>query len=292
MTSPDIFSILFLGIMMGGVYGLTAMGFSLVWGVLRLFNLSNGSWTAICLYLTFWFFVLYGVFPYFSIFLVVPILFICGVVFYRVLVEPFGKLPRRERMVFVVLSTFGLNILLQNIILQVWHGDIRGIVAPELLQTVVVGSTSISVARLFAFGASMVAYVVLGLFFSRSKHGKALIAIVQDREAAELCGVKTRMLITIGIGLGFAVTGLSGVLLSPLVNIYPEVGGTFFIYNVTIVTLGGIGSLYGSLVGGIIIGILEIVIGRMFGSLLIPLVLTVIYIVFLVIRPKGLFGRA
>jgi len=277
--------------MVGGVYGLAALGLNLIFGTLRVINVAHGAFIMLGMYFAYWLFNLYGVDPFISLFLVLPPFFVMGVAFHKVLVTPFAKLRPIEQELFPAITTLALAIIMENIALIFWKQDVRGIVLPYLTQGVSFGLITVALVRLVAFFIALIAYAAMYVFFSRTYIGRAIRAFTQDSEAASLMGVNTSLIPLIGAGLGIAITGLAGVLLGPVTSIFPRVGWSYLIISFVIVVLGGLGSIIGSVVGGMIIGIVEALAVQYVSGLAAPLIMMVVFLIVLRVRPSGLWGK-
>jgi branched-chain amino acid transport system permease protein len=222
-----------------------------------------------------------------SIFLVVPALFVFGVLVQRFILQPLQNEPMMQ-----IFATFGMLLLLQNVVLAITRGT--GYTVPTDLSAVVidVAGLKISVVRLIALLAVTAAALFLSWFVKNTMAGKALRAVTQDRRAARLMGINVEWTFMLTFGAGAALAGLAGTLLAPIYTMSPQIGGNFILAAFAVVVLGGLGSVWGAYVGGFIIGLSEALAGYYLDPALKHAVWFTIFIGMLIIRPSGIFGVA
>jgi len=280
--------VLLNGILLGGLYALVSLGLTLIFGVMRIINFAHGQFLMLAMYGTFWLFQLYGVDPYLSILIVLPLMFILGIVAYRVVIQPIINASEMTH----VFATLGLNLSLQGIALILWQGDFRGIRTVYSSMVVHLGSLYINIPRLIIFLCSLATIWALFLFLKKTYTGKAIRASAQKRVAAQLMGVNLSQIYMIAFGMGIAIVGITGAVLMPIYEVFPSVGSLFALVSFVVVVLGGLGNLGGALVGGIIIGVVESVSGVFIAPNLKEGVYFIIFVIILLLRPTGIFGKA
>ena len=280
--------VLLNGILLGGLYALVSLGLTLIFGVMRIINFAHGQFLMLAMYGTFWLFQLYGVDPYLSILIVLPLMFILGIVAYRVVIQPIIDASEMTH----VFATLGLNLSLQGIALILWQGDFRGIRTVYSSMVVHLGSLYINIPRLIIFLCALATIWVLFLFLKKTYIGKAIRASAQKRVAAQLMGVNLSRIYMIAFGMGIAIVGITGAVLMPIYEVFPSVGSLFALVSFVVVVLGGLGNLGGALVGGIIIGVVESVSGVFIAPNLKEGVYFIIFVIILLLRPTGIFGKA
>jgi len=280
--------VLLNGILLGGLYALVSLGLTLIFGVMRIINFAHGQFLMLAMYGTFWLFQLYGVDPYLSILIVLPLMFILGIVAYRVVIQPIIDASEMTH----VFATLGLNLSLQGIALILWQGDFRGIRTVYSSMVVHLGSLYINIPRLIIFLCALATIWVLFLFLKKTYTGKAIRASAQKRVAAQLMGVNLSRIYMIAFGMGIAIVGITGAVLMPIYEVFPSVGSLFALVSFVVVVLGGLGNLGGALVGGIIIGVVESVSGVFIAPNLKEGVYFIIFVIILLLRPTGIFGKA
>lgn len=280
-------NIILVGLLLGGIYGLVSMGLNLIFGVIRIVNFAQGELVMLGMYGAYLSYYLVGLDPYLSIFVVVPALFVFGVLIQRFILQPLQNEPMMQ-----VFATFGLLLLLQNLVLAVTRGT--GYTVPTDLSSVVfdIGGIKISFVRLVALFAVTGCAVFLSWFIKNTMAGKAIRAVTQDRQAARLMGINVEWAFMLTFGAGAALAGLAGTLLSPIYTMSPQIGSNFILAAFAVVVLGGLGSVWGAFVGGFIIGITEALAGYYLDPALKHAVWFMMFIAMLIVRPSGLFGVA
>jgi branched-chain amino acid transport system permease protein len=282
-----IVQVLVSGLLLGGIYAVISIGLTLIFGVTRLINFAHGEFLMLAMYGTFWLFSLYGVDPYVSLLLVVPGMFLIGLLTQRVVIQPILGAPPMMQ----IFATVGLSIALQNAALLAWHADYRTIRTAYTTAVFDVGGLLISIPRLVAFcGAGLMAAGFF-LLFKYTYFGKALRAVAQDRRSAMLMGINVRRIYLLSFGLGTACVGVAGAMLMPTYYAFPTVGTYFVLTAFVVVVLGGMGSMVGACVGGLIIGLTEALSGFFIAPALKEAVYFVIFILMLLFRPSGLLGQ-
>jgi branched-chain amino acid transport system permease protein len=276
------------GLLIGGVYGLLSIGLSLIFGVLRIVNFAQGEFIMLAMFSAVWLHTLWGIDPYLSIFIVTPVIFGLGLLAERIAIQPILHAPHAMQ----IFATFGLSVILQNLALTVWGPDYRSVQTAYASQSFVVGNVAISATSLYAFIVAFLMAGVLIAFLQLSRDGKALRAMVQNRYAAALMGVNTERLNRLAFGAGVACAAVAGSILTPIYYTFPTVGVDLIITAFVVVVLGGLGSVAGAMVGGLIIGVTQTLSGFFISVELKDVIALVLFILILLIRPQGLFGRA
>lgn len=271
---------------MGGVYALIAIGLNLIFGVVRIINFAHGEMVMLAMYLTYWLHDLYGLDPYLSVVIVLPVMFFLGAAFQRVVVQPIQS----TSAIMKIFTTVGVSLLMQNMALMFWKGDFRTIQTSYSMSSIEVFNIMISIPRLVAFATALLSITVLYYFLKCTYIGKALRAIVEDNSVARLMGVKVEKHYLLAFGLGTAFTGLGGVLLMPFSSVYPTVGVTYTLLAFVVVVLGGLGSMGGTFLAGLFIGVVESFGGTFISPALKEAIYFGIFILVLLVRPQGLFG--
>ena len=279
--------VLVSGLLIGGVYALISVGLNLIFGVVRIINFAHGEVLMLGMYATFWLNKLFGMDPYVSALLVLPALFLFGVLLQRVIVQPIQEASANMQ----IFATVALSLILQNLALIFWKGDFRAIQTPYAMSTLEVLEIIISVPRLVAFVVALACILLLYGFLKNTFLGKALRAIVEDNTVARLMGIRVERLYLFAFGLGAALTALGGILLIPFSSVYPTVGVPFTLLAFIVVVLGGLGSMGGTLLGGLFIGVVEAVGGTYVSPALKEAIYFGIFILVLLVRPQGLFGK-
>jgi len=279
------------GLITGGIYAVVAVGLNLQYGLMRIMNIAHGEFLMVGAYLTWWAHTALGVNPLAFLPVVMVLLFLTGVVVYRVC---FLKITRSAPSVEVIearslLIGFGLMYLVQNIAYLVWGADLRGY--SFLTDPVEIGETRFTANRLvvfaFALGASLALLAVLRFTLI----GKAVRAMMQSPVGAQLVGINTATLHPMVFGAGLALAGVAGALLSMVYEISPSMGEPYTVTALIVITLGGLGSAAGCLAGGLLLGLVE-AFGMHFTNPSLKMLLSYgVFIAVLLARPKGLFSK-
>ena len=272
--------------MLGGVYALISIGLNIIFGVIRIINFAHGDFLMLGMYLTFWLYHYTGMDPYLSAIIVLPVIFVFGMLVQRAVVQPIMDSPALMK-IFV---TVALSLILQNGALMLWKGDFRSVQTSYSMATIDVAGIIVSVPRLVAFLTALATMILLYNFLKYTYIGKALRAIVEDSGVARLMGVKVERLYLLAFGLGTALSALGGVLMMPFYSVYPTVGIPLTLLAFVVVILGGLGSMTGTFLAGLFIGVVESLGGTYVSPSLKEVVYFVIFIVVLLVRPQGLFG--
>jgi len=276
------------GLLLGGMYGLISIGLTLIFGVLEIVNFAHGEFLMISMYVAFWLFQLYGIDPYLSMLIILPLFFLIGIAVQRITIQPILNAPPLNQ----IFMTVGLSMVLQNAALFIWTADYRTLKTSYSALTLKTAGLIISFPRLVAFLLAMALIAALLIFLKRTYTGKAIRALAQERKAAMLMGINVYRTYQIAFGIGIACVGAAGAMLMPVYFVFPSVGSLFVLIAFVVVILGGYNSLVGSLVGGLIIGVVEAFSGFFISPHLKEAIYFVIFILILLFKPTGLFGRA
>jgi len=276
------------GLLLGGMYALISIGLTLIFGVLEIINFAHGEFLMLSMYGSYWLFQLYGVDPYLSLLIILPAFFLIGLAVQRVTIQPILNAPPLNQ----IFMTVGLSLVLQNVALFFWKADYRTVKTAYSAVTLKTSGLMISFPRLVAFFLAMGVIAGLLIFLKRTYTGKAIRALAQERRAAMLMGINVYRTYQIAFGIGIACVGAAGAMLIPVYYVFPTVGGLFVLIAFVVVVLGGYNSLTGALIGGLIIGVVEAFSGFFISPHLKEAIYFVIFILILLFRPTGLFGRA
>jgi len=280
------------GILMGSIYGLTALGLTLIFGVLKVINFAHGSLLMVGMYVAYWAVALTGLHPYLALILVVPVMYLFGYYLQDIVIKPIFQAEREVREpITVIIVTTGLWYILDNVTLLLFGPHYRTIQANPLRGKMLeLGGMLISVPKLWGFVTALITAASIYWFLQRTRLGRAIRATSLDRDAASLMGIKQYKVYNIAFGIGTATAGIAGVTLVPFYNVFPSVGVLFDIKGFIIVVLGGLGSMGGALLGGMIVGVIESV-GRQFmAATWTEAIVYGLFLLFLFVKPSGLFG--
>ncbi len=275
------------GILTGGVYGLVAMGLTLIFGVLDVVNFAHGAFLALALFITFGLVRSTGLHPYLALLVAVPVMFCLGwILQYAVLNRAMGR-PLQNQL----LITLGFSLLIENALALFLGANPRSVPFPGDRGLPVLGAVA-DLSRVLAFAAALVLAGVLYLILRRTRLGTAIRAVAANRQGASLVGVDVRKIYALTFALGTACAGAAGTLVAPFTTIEPTTGQLFNIVAFVVVVLGGMGNVLGALAGGVLIGLTE-----QLGGVYLPgqnplLLVFVVFVLVLFLRPQGLFGRS
>ncbi|MCU0563316.1 MAG: branched-chain amino acid ABC transporter permease [Desulfobacterales bacterium] len=280
------------GILMGSIYGLAALGLTLIFGVLKVINFAHGSLLMVGMYVAYWAVVLTGLHPYAALLIVVPVMFLFGYLLQDLIIKPIFKAEKDVREpITVIIVTTGVWYILDNLSLLVFGPQYRNIQDNPLRGKMLeFGDMMISVPKLWGFCAAVACAAVIYVFLQKTRMGRAVRATSLDRDAASLQGINQYKIYNIAFGIGTAVAGVAGVTLVPFYNVFPSVGVLFDIKCFIIVVLGGLGSIGGALLGGMIVGVIESVGPQFMAATWTEAIVYGLFLVFLFLKPSGLFG--
>lgn len=283
----DLLNIVAVGLLLGGIYALVSVGLNLIFGVIRVVNFAQGEFVMLGMYGTFAVSAATGLDPYLGVVVVVPALFVLGALVQRLVLSRLRAEPAMQ-----IFATFGLLLLLQNVVLAVTRGTAYSVNTPVSQISVGLGTVQIGLSRVIVLLAATAVAGALGLWLQRSTLGRAIRAVAQDQRAATLMGVNTDRVYMLSFGIGAGLAGLAGCLLAPLYTMSPQIGTNFILPAFAVVVLGGLGSVGGAYVGGLMVGMIEALAGYYLDPALKHAVLFAVFIAVLVVRPSGLFGQA
>ena len=279
------------GLLIGALYGLAAVGLTLVFGVLKMLNVAHGELIMLGGYATFWLFTLWQVDPFVSVLPAGAALFLVGVVLYRVL---FGRLLRaaeETKLKNSILIGFGLALVVQTIALVAWTGDERAVTTAYAGGVLPVGPIVVPYARLGALAVAFIAVAALHVFLHHTYPGKAIRATAEDVDAASLAGIPVPAVFLSAFGLGSALAGVAGTLAAVTDAVSPSIGLAWTLKALIVVVLGGLGSVAGAFVAGLGLGVVESVSGVLLGNAYREIMGLVLFLAVLALRPQGLFAR-
>jgi len=280
------------GILVGAMYGLITLGLGLLMGVMKFLNVAHGTFIVLGGYISFWLFTHYGMNPYLSIPLVIVVMFLVGLVVYKVTLSPLLKLPNvGNRLNSSMLITFGIIYVVDNLMTIFWKPDVRSIVAPFTGRSIDLFGTKFSLTGLYGLAVAILVAVALYFVLGRTHFGKHVRAATQDAEAASLCGVNVHRTYLISSGIAIALAGVAGVIIVSSYSINPNGGLRWLLVAFVVMILAGEGNINAIVPAGLILGLLEAVGVFIVGAPYRQVVALVIFIVILIFRPQGLFRK-
>jgi branched-chain amino acid transport system permease protein len=290
MAVENIIQSLVSAVLIGALYGLAAMGLSLVFGVLKVLNVAHGELLMFGGYGAFWAFQLLGIDPYLALVLVVPALALAGILLHLGLFRFIVRFDEEERIKNSLLIGFGLTLILQTAAIHLFTADDRSITTSYSRQALEFYSIRLPYVRLSSLLIGILVVIALQLFLNRSYWGKAIRATAEDWRTAALTGIDVRKVYLITFAIGSALAGLAGMLVSVQYSVSPNIGMQWTLKALIVVVLAGLGSMPGTFLAGIFLGLAETVSSLLFGGEYRELVGLVIFLLILSLRPQGLFG--
>jgi branched-chain amino acid transport system permease protein len=278
-----------LGLVLGGVYALMASGLTLVFGVMRIVNLAHGAFMIMAAYIAYFLFTAWGIDPFVSMVVTMPTMFFVGVGVYRFLFPRLEGSDRYSEM--TVLLTFGLALVIEGLLGYFFTGIFRSTSPWYATEALLIGDFFIPLGQLYGSIASLVLILALWLFLNHTKTGYAIQALTQNRTAAEIVGVNVRRAATISFGIGMALAGAAGSLLSYLFTFFPGQHWQWIALLLSLIVLGGLGSLAGAVVGSLLLAVLAALVSNWLGATWSPLTFYLALFAILLVRPQGLFGE-
>ena len=283
--------ILAYGVILGAFYGLLTIGLALLFGVMRYLNIAHGSFMMIGGYACYWLFTLWGVDPVLSIPLVMVLMFLMGVLLYRVLFSHLSRVSEERRINSSLIMAFGLIMILDNSAIAAWTTNIK------MLNTSYTGTMfdvlgiRIPLTGLIVLGVTMLAILALHLFLNRTYLGKSIRATAQDWEAASLLGVNIDRTYLICCGISIALAGLAGSCFTLMYPISPDVGLRWVTFAMVILVLAGMGNIREVFIAGLIMAMLESLSSVWPGAAFRGIASLLVFILILIFRPQGLFKK-
>ncbi len=276
-----------LGVLAGGVYALMASGLTLAFGIMRVINVAQGVMIILGAYLSYSLFTHVGLDPFLSILLVMPIVFVLGVAIELVFIRPLRSDEREELSLLV---TWAIALGIEGILSLVYSTTYRSTIPSYANGSWSVAGFTILRVQVFAFALSVVILLLLGLLLTKSRFGRAVRGTVQNPSSAALLGVDERRVAAIGFGISVATAAAAGAVYG-IVNPF-NAGSHYDLISLllTIIVLGGMGSLPGTIVAGLLMGVSEALLATYISPVWAKLTFFILLIAVLVVRPQGLFG--
>ena len=278
-----------LGLLGGGVYVAVGVGFGLVWGVLNIVNLAHGALVIIGGYITWQLFTTLHLDPFLTLPIDAVALFLLGYALQRGVINRVIRAP----LLFTFLLTFGLTLVIVNVLLLIFGSDFRSVTPSYAGAGLEFGRVVIPYIRLASLGVAIALAVALAFMLNRTRIGLAIQAIAADREASQLVGIDLRHAYAVTFGLGAACAGVAGGLIAMIQAITPTAGQPYTLQAFVVVILGGLGRISATVVGGLVFGLVE-VFGQSIpgsGSVFTNAIAFGLMVLVLVTRPQGLMGR-
>jgi branched-chain amino acid transport system permease protein len=278
------------GLLLGALYGLAAVGLSLVFGVTKFLNVAHGELLMLGGYASFWLFNLYHVDPFVSLPLAALALVVVGIVLYSLLFSRTVKMDEEQKVQTTMLIGFGVSLILQNLAQRLWTADDRSITTAYSRMSWTLFDIRFPIVRVVSMVVALLLVIALQQFLQRSYFGKAIRATVEDWEEATIIGIDTHRVYLVAFVIGAAFAGVAGALVSVGYSIVPSMGLEWTLVCLVVMTLGGLGSIIGTFVGGLILGVAQALTAFAVGGAYRQVVGLLLFLVVLAVRPQGLFG--
>ncbi|HEY4403970.1 MAG TPA: branched-chain amino acid ABC transporter permease [Xanthobacteraceae bacterium] len=282
-----ILDVVVQGVLTGLVYGLMALGLSVIFGIVRVVNFAHGEFAVIAMYAAFVLFRDFGLDPVAAMLPVAAVFFGIGYLLQSTLINPFVGRAEHEQFILMV----GLGMVIVNGLLMIFGPDARPANLSYALDSYEIGPLLIDKARLFAAAAAVVVAAMLFGFFRLTAIGTAIRACADNLIGAAVIGLDVKRLYALSFGIGLACVGAAGALMVTIADARPALAQAFTLQAFVIVIVGGLGSMSGALVGGVLIGVSEALAGFFFDPSMKSMFSFALLIVVLVLRPQGLMGR-
>lgn len=284
-----LIQVIIIGILTGGVYALMATGLTLIFGVMRVINVAHGAFLIFSAYISYWMFTIFGLDPFLSIIVSVPVLFLIGIIFQRYVLSRVKGDPGLG-----VLLTFAMALTLEGVMGSLWEStgrSIRTAYTSEVLAIELSGLTlRLPWVRIGGLVAAAIALAAIYFFLKNTNLGRAIRATIQNRSAAQLMGVNVESVQALTFGLGLATVAGGGALFSLIWTFNSGSHEEWISKMLSIIVLGGMSSLPGTFLAAVIMGVTESVAAVVMTSYLSPIVFYLILFLTLIFRPQGLFG--
>jgi branched-chain amino acid transport system permease protein len=283
----DLISPIIIGLLLGGLYVVIALGLSVVFGVMKVINVAHGTMVILASYLAWYALTQWGLDPILWLLPGIPLLFILGLLIEKYLLNRAVKMSADAALIIA----FGIALIIQNAIQIIWTPQSRSLITEYSFETFQIGNIYISLVYILDFAVALIVMLAIRQFLNKTYLGQSITAASQDRATAELMGINSTRVYQIAFGIAMALAAIAGVFFGLTYPFNPTSGNALLIIAFGVIILGGLGSMAGTFIGGMVFGLSQTLGGYFFGptgQLLVPFLMV---LVVLTIRPQGLFGR-
>ena len=287
MPAEIYFNVAVSGLLTGLVYGLMAIGLSVIFGVVRVVNFAHGEMMTIAMYIAIVLFSSFGLDPLVMMVPIAGVLFALGYVMQASLINPFINRPEHSQFMLLV----AVAIIMVNALLIIFGPDARNVQTSYSFDSFMIGRVIVDATKVYAGGAAIVVAAALFAFFRFSMVGKAIRACADNYTGALVVGLDVKRLYALTFGLGAACVGAAGSILVLIIDVTPPLGPAYTLLAFVIVITGGLGSMPGALVGGVLIGLTEAMAGLFFTPSAKSMFAFAILVLVLLFRPQGILGK-
>jgi branched-chain amino acid transport system permease protein len=255
LTAADLLNLLIAALLLAGVYAAMSVGMTIVYGVMKIVNLAHAGFLMLGAYFVYELYNRFAIDPLLGVLLAFPAFFIVGMGVHRVLIR---RLPTSDQPTLASLMLlFGLWLVLQNLGYLIWGNADRSILTPRTLAVMTIGPITFPTVRLVVCGAAVASLAILEIVLHKTWFGRAVRALMQNRDAGRIAGVNVERTAQVAFGVGIAFAGAAGGLLAMLYSFSPDFGGSFLLRAFVIIVLGGLESFAGVAAGALILALAE-----------------------------------
>jgi branched-chain amino acid transport system permease protein len=276
------------GVMLGLSYALVALGLSLIFGIMRIVNFAHGEMFMLGGYITYYLFGVYGINYFATLMTAVFIIGLLGMILEKAIFRPLTNRP--EVALTSLIAAVGLAWVFQMLAVIFFGEQDKDI--PTVFKGIIrLGGLMITWERFAAILIGIGLVLLLNLFLLKTKFGKAIRAVAEDKEAAALQGIQVARISSLSFGIGSGLAAAAGAIIAPIFIVSPSMGGEVILKAFLVVILGGMGSIPGAMLGGLVLGFLESYGGLFFSVPVMSVITFILIILILIVRPQGLLGR-
>jgi branched-chain amino acid transport system permease protein len=283
----DVLTPVLMGFMLGGLYALIALGLSMVFGVMKLLNVAHGDFVVLGSYLAYGLMTALGLDPILSLLISAPFMFFLGFFLQKYILDRAFAISVDAPLII----TFGIGLIIQNTNQIIWAPVSRGINTSYTQLSFHLGQQQFPLIYLMDFTIGVILMLVLRQFLSRTYLGRAISASSQDKKAAQLMGINTKLVYCYACAIAIVSAGIAGSFLGMTFPFTPSSGGSFLAIAFGAVVIGGLGSMLGTFIGGMVLGMVQTVGGYYLGPAFQMLIVYVVVLAVLAVRPQGLLGH-
>jgi branched-chain amino acid transport system permease protein len=281
------FNVIISGVLTGLVYGLMALGLSVIFGVVRVVNFAHGEMMAIAMYLAIVLFNTLGVDPLVLVIPLAGVLFVLGYALQAGIINPFISRPEYSQFILLV----AIAIIITNVLLIIFGPDARSVQTSYSFDSFAIGPVIVDATKVYAGVGTILIAAVLFAFFRFAPLGKAIRACADNYTGALVVGLDVKRLYALTFGIGAACVGAAGSMMVLLIDVTPALGPAYTLLAFIIVITGGLGSMPGALLGGVLIGLTEALAGLFFTPSAKSMFSFGLLVLVLLLRPQGLLAR-
>ena len=287
MPASIYFNVIISGVLTGLVYGLMALGLSVIFGVVRVVNFAHGEMMAIAMYLAIVLFNTLGVDPLVLVIPLAGVLFVLGYALQAGIINPFISRPEYSQFILLV----AIAIIITNVLLIIFGPDARSVQTSYSFDSFAIGPVIVDATKVYAGAGTILIAAVLSAFFRFARLGKAIRACADNYTGALVVGLDVKRLYALTFGIGAACVGAAGSMMVLLIDVTPALGPAYTLLAFIIVITGGLGSMPGALLGGVLIGLTEALAGLFFTPSAKSMFSFGLLVLVLLLRPQGLLAR-